>query len=30
MRDGAGEIRCVVFEGDVDPSVFENAKSLKK
>ena len=28
VRDGSGEIQCVVFEGDVSAEVFECAKSL--
>ena len=29
VRDGTGDIQCVVFRGEVDPDVFEIAKSLK-
>ena len=28
LRDGTGEIQCVVFEGDVPPKVFETSKNL--
>ena len=30
LRDGSGEVQCVVFKGDVSPEVFERAAQLKQ
>ncbi len=30
LRDGSGEVQCVVFKGDVTPEVFERAAQLKQ
>lgn len=30
LRDGSGEVQCVVFKGDVSPEVFERAGQLKQ
>src|SRR4051812_39732668 len=30
LRDGSGEVQCVVFKGDVSPEVFERAGHLRQ
>jgi asparaginyl-tRNA synthetase len=30
LRDGSGEVQCVVFKGDVSPEIFERAAQLKQ